>query len=75
MSGFQVLIDLIPIARKPQIAVIVLAALLHSELLELPKLNGAPASFVKNRTSGDILDNAILKAVAVVGLLRKEERL
>src|SRR5512141_3028132 len=42
-SGFQTLINLVPIASKPQIAVIVLTLITQQEIWELAKQNGAYA--------------------------------
>jgi DNA-binding NarL/FixJ family response regulator len=66
MSGFEFLIKLLPQASHPEIAVIVLTKLSNHFLLELALKNGAQAAFMKNMTSGDILDKAILKALATV---------
>src|SRR5215218_1909792 len=40
-SGFQLLIDLVPIVRRPEVAVIVLTSLMQSGLHELARKNGA----------------------------------
>jgi len=73
-SGFEVLIELVPLASKPNVAVIVLTKIAHRELLELAKDNGAHVCLVKKLTSVDDLDKAILRAVACVDLMAKEER-
>jgi hypothetical protein len=51
-------------------AVIVLTRLANPFLLQLAVKNGAQAAFHKPLASGDILDRAILKAIATV---RKEK--
>ena len=72
MSGFKVLIDLVPRILQPQIAVIILSRLNFQTLAELALLNGAQAYLVKSRISGDDLDNTIHKALVSVGPTRKE---
>ena len=72
MSGFKVLIDLVPRILHPQIAVIMLSRLNFQTLAELALLNGAQAYLVKSRISGDELDNSIHKALVSVGPTRKE---
>jgi DNA-binding NarL/FixJ family response regulator len=66
MSGFEVLAKLIPRARHPDIAVVILTGLLNYFLLELALKNGAQAALHKTMTCGDTLDIAILKAIATV---------
>jgi CheY-like chemotaxis protein len=73
-SGFEVLADLLPIPSSPKVAVIILTKIAHRELLELAKQKGACACFEKQHTSVNDLDKAILRAVALVGLMPKEER-
>jgi DNA-binding NarL/FixJ family response regulator len=66
MSGFQVLIHLVPRARSPEIAVIVLTRLALYPLGDLALKNGAQAFLVKSQTSGDAVNMAIHKAIAKV---------
>ncbi|SLM48135.1 protein of unknown function [Nitrospira japonica] len=66
MSGFQVLVQLVPRVRYPRIAVIVLSRLIHTSLAQLARTNGAQAYLTKSRISGDDLIGAIRKALAVV---------
>lgn len=73
-SGFEALVDLVPIVRKPRVAVIILTRLTHLGLWELARKNGAYACLIKGYTSGDMLDTVIQKAIAVVGMLPKENR-
>src|SRR5262245_33773410 len=73
-SGFQTLVDLVPIARRPHVAVIVLTLITHRGVWELVKHNGAYACLAKQFTSGDDLHKAIQRAVAFVGMLPKEDR-
>ena len=73
-SGFQLLIDLIPVAKRPTVAVIVLTRLSNQALWDLATKNGAYACFLKTHTSGDDLDKAIQSAIAFVEQIPKEER-
>jgi len=72
--GLATLVNLVPIARKPQIAVIVLTQVLDRGVWEIAKKNGAYVCLAKNFTSGEDLDNAIRRAVAFVGQMPKEDR-
>ena len=73
-SGFEVLMTLVPQASKPRIAVIVLTKLIHRGLWELAQNLGAYGCFAKQHTSGEDLDKAIQRAVALVGQIPKEDR-
>ena len=73
-SGFQTLEDLVPIASRPHVAVIVLTQITHRGVWELAKQNGAYACLAKKFTSGEDLDRAIQRAVAFVGQMPKEDR-
>ena len=73
-SGFRVLVDLIPIVRRPSIAVLMLTNNAQRGLHQIAIQNGAYACFVKQFTSGDDLDRAIQRAMAVVGWTPKEDR-
>ena len=72
MSGFQVLVELVPYARHPEITVIMLSRLNFPQLAELAIKNGAQTYLVKSRISGVELDRAIHKAIATVVPTRKE---
>jgi DNA-binding response OmpR family regulator len=74
MSGFEVLLTLVPLARQPEIAVIFLTRLTNPHLHKVGVQNGAQAYLRKTFTSGDLLDNAILKAIATVPRDRKRRR-
>ena len=73
-SGFEVLIDLVPLVRRPNVAVLVLTRLTDRGVWRLARENGAIACFVKRYMGCDALDRAIQNAVALVGLLPKEDR-
>ena len=73
-SGFEVLVNLVPLARRPNVAMIVLTRLTHRGLWDLAKQNGAIACFCKWHMGEDDLDRAIQHAIALVGLLPKEDR-
>lgn len=66
MSGFEVLLRLIPSVRHPEIAVIVLTRIPNPHLIEASITNGAQAAYCKTMAYGDSLDKAILRAVATV---------
>lgn len=67
ISGFEVLVKLIPRARFPDVAVIILTRLVLHPMSELALGSGAQAYLVKSKCSGDELDKAIKRAIAVVG--------
>jgi DNA-binding NarL/FixJ family response regulator len=73
-SGFKTLVQLVPIAKRPRIAVIVLTHMTERGVSELAKQNGAYAYFVKQHTSGEDLDRAIQRAIAFVGQMPKEDQ-
>ena len=73
-SGFQTLVDLVLIARRPHVAVIVLTHMTHRGVWELAKQNGAYACLAKKFTSGEDLDKAIQRAVSCVRQMPKEDR-
>jgi DNA-binding response OmpR family regulator len=66
-SGFGVLVDLVPLVKRPEIAVIVLTSLTQYGLHELARRNGAWACLVKSHTSEEVLDRHIRKAIAFIG--------
>ena len=66
-SGFSLLVRLVPRVYKPQVAVVVLTRLTLLPLCELARRNGAEVVLLKHRASGDDLDRAIRKAIAIVG--------
>jgi DNA-binding NarL/FixJ family response regulator len=66
MSGFQVLVDLVPRVRYPEIAVIVLTRLALYPMGDLALKNGAQAYLVKSHISGDVLNKAVHDAIAKV---------
>jgi DNA-binding NarL/FixJ family response regulator len=73
-SGFAVLVDLVPLARRPNVAVIILTNRLQRGLRDIALQNGAYACFVKQFMSGDDLDRAISRSIAFVGRMPKEDR-
>ena len=73
-SGYKVLVDLVPIASRPNVAVVVLTNRLQRGLQQLARQNGAYACFVKQFMSGVDLDRAIQRAIAFVGRMPKEDR-
>lgn len=73
MSGFEVLAKLVPVARAPEVPVIVLTKLTSLALLQVARLNGAQAILQKDTASGDDLEKAVLKAMATVQKDPKKE--
>jgi CheY-like chemotaxis protein len=73
-SGFSVLVDLVPIVKRPSIAVLMLTNNAQRGLHQIAIQNGAYACFVKQFTSGEDLDRAIQRAMACVGWTPKEDR-
>ena len=73
-SGFQTLMELVPHASRPHVAVVVLTLMTHRGVWELARQNGAYVCLAKKFTSGDDLDKAIQHAVAFVGCMPKEDR-
>ena len=66
MSGFEVLTTLIPVARVPEVPVIILTVVSNLPLLQVAKLNGAQAILQKLTASGDQLVTAVEKGLARV---------
>jgi DNA-binding NarL/FixJ family response regulator len=73
-SGLQTLVELVPRASRPEVAVIILTRVTHRAVWELAKQTGAYACLAKQFTSGDDLENSIQRAIEFVRLMRKEER-
>ena len=73
-SIFRVLGKLVPVARSPRVAVIVLTKFPDRGVWELAKQSGAYACFHKDHTTGEDLDKAIHDAVTFVGKMPKEDR-
>ena len=73
-SGFEVLVELVPLVRRPNVAVIILTRLTDRGLYALAMQNGAYVCFHKPHTTSDDLDRAINRAIGFIGLLPKEDR-
>ncbi len=73
-SGLRVLVNLVPLASKPSIAVVALTDRTTRGIHKIAMQNGAYACFVRQFTSGDDLERAILRAMAFVGRMPKEDR-
>jgi response regulator RpfG family c-di-GMP phosphodiesterase len=58
-SGFEVLMKLIPIPSRPNVAVVVLTLMTHPGIWELAKENAAHTCLGKKFTTGEDLDRAI----------------
>ena len=75
MSGFEILVKLVPRVFHPEIALVVLTGLPNKFLLELSLKNGAQGALFKSVTSGDLLDVIILKAISRVKRKKADQRL
>lgn len=73
MSGFEVLLKLVPLVQHPEIAVIVLTRLANQYLLEAALNNAAQAALHKTMASGDLLYKTVLKAISAVQMDRKRD--
>ena len=73
-SGFKTLVNLVPIASRTYVAVVVLTQITQRGVWEIARQNGAYTCLAKKFTSGEDLDKAIQRAVAFVGELPKEDR-
>jgi len=73
-SGFALLVDLLPLPSRPNIAVVVLTRVAHKGWWDLAKQVGAHACLFKPYTSAEDLDQAIQRAIAFVGQMPKENR-
>ena len=61
-SGLRVLVDLLPVASRPNVAAVILTNRPQRGLAEIARQNGAYACFVKQFMSCDDLDRAIQRA-------------
>src|SRR5262245_43780869 len=73
-SGFEILLKLVPLPSRPNIAVIILTKLGHRGLFQLAKRNGAYVYLIKRHTSGEDLDRVIRRAVAFIGRMPKGDQ-
>ena len=73
-SGFQTLVELVPIAKRPRVAVVVLTQMTERGVWDIAKQNGAYACLIKKYTSGEDLDKVIQRAIAFVEQMPKEDR-
>jgi hypothetical protein len=72
MSGFEVLLDVVPPEGQPPTAVVMLGKTILPAVANLAKRHGAYACLMKQWTSGDRLDSEIQKALAELGPTSKE---
>ncbi|BCA55319.1 hypothetical protein W02_24590 [Nitrospira sp. KM1] len=72
MSGFQILVDAVPVASAPRLPVIVLTRLPNRDIWELAKRNGAYACLWKPCTTGDVLVSTIERGLAQIAPQGKE---
>jgi len=74
MSGFALLLKVVPQVRQPQVAFIILARIAWKSLANIAQTNGAQAFLAKRLTAGDELVPLIQKAIATVGRSRKDRQ-
>jgi DNA-binding NarL/FixJ family response regulator len=74
MSGFELLVKLVPRASQPTVAIVMLTRSSIPALDHLARSNGAQAFLVKRLTTGEELASAIEKAIAIVGPTQKDRR-
>ena len=67
MSGFEVLVHLVPRPNHPEIAVLMLTHVTLPAMATFALNSGAQKYLIKSRVSGDYLDRAIQRAIAFVG--------
>ena len=65
-SGFQVLFNLIPDRKRPEIAVVILTRMVHPILPQIATHNAALAYLVKQQTSAEELATVIQRAISSV---------
>jgi CheY-like chemotaxis protein len=73
-SGFEVLVQLVPLASRPYIPVIALTRIPHLAVRELAKDTGAYACFSMQEMTVEALDTVIQQAAASVRRARKADR-
>jgi DNA-binding NarL/FixJ family response regulator len=71
-SGFEVLLDLVPVPSRPRVAAIVLTEIPHPSVWGLTLQNGAYACLCKHHATGEDLANAIQRAIAFVAQVPKK---
>jgi CheY-like chemotaxis protein len=72
LVGLQVLVELVPLIRRPKVAVIAIARLEHAAAFAVAKKNGAQECFIKEFTTGEMLDKAIQRAISAVGPAKED---
>ena len=74
MSGYELLIEVVPRASKPTIAVVLLTRAVWRPLNDLAMQHGAQAFLVKRFTTGHELVGSIQKGIARVGPIGKDRQ-
>lgn len=72
LSALELLLRVIPPTSVPRIALIVLAQCVLPNIAQLARDNGAQACLMKRFTSGDDLEQYILRAISAVEAKREE---
>ena len=73
ISGFEILISAIPVARSPQLPVIVLTRIPDPAFWELARKNGAFACLWKSITSGRELTATVMQGLARIPQAKERE--
>lgn len=66
MSAFELLLRAVPSGSVPRVAVIILAQFVLPNIAQLARANGAQACLMKRFTSGDDLEQYILRALSAI---------
>jgi CheY-like chemotaxis protein len=73
ISGFKLLLKLVPPGSVPNVPVVILASVVLPAVSQFAKQNGAQACLMKQFTSGDDLEQVIRKAITKIVLPWKED--
>ena len=71
MSGFELLLEVVPQASQPVVAVIILAGFAYKTLADIARKHGTQELLAKRLMSGDELVHSIRQAIARVRPTRK----
>ncbi|BCA53902.1 hypothetical protein W02_10420 [Nitrospira sp. KM1] len=73
MSGFEILINAVPLVGKPYMLVLVLTRVPNPAIWELAEKNGAYACLRKSDTTGDSLSLAVARGLAHIAPRWKDQ--
>ncbi|BCA55971.1 hypothetical protein W02_31110 [Nitrospira sp. KM1] len=72
MSGFQILLECVPVSSEPSLPIIVLTRVPNRDIWDLARKHGAYACLWKWHTTGDLLTMTILRGIAQIPPTQKE---